>query len=84
MAVSLRPYPPPPSSLMAVEIKQTNKQKRPKVIFFLMASALPPPPLNGTAIKKIFFLRLPFYTSDSPSVMTVLVDRLSMWSGSFV
>ena len=45
MPVPLRPYPPPPSSLMAVGTfkKKFTKSQR-KFFFFLMASTLPPYP----------------------------------------
>ena len=47
MAITLRPYPPPPSGLMAIELflnDNTNFKKVKKNIFSLLGGALPPPP----------------------------------------
>ena len=60
MAWPLRPNPPPPSSLMVVEILDRWKKRLQKKFFFLKGPALyPHPPFNGPAIKKKnLFLRL--------------------------
>ena len=56
MTGSLRPNPPPPSSVMAAETLERWKKKVPKkVIFSLMARPFTPPPLNGPAIQRRTF-----------------------------
>ena len=53
MAVSLRPYPPPPLSLMAVGTFFLNKKKFPKKFIFLNGNPfppIPPPPLSLMAL----------------------------------
>jgi hypothetical protein len=56
MAGTLRPYPPHPSSLMAVEILEYWNKNVKQKYFFLNGPALyPPPPLNSPAIKRRTF-----------------------------
>ena len=62
MAGPLRPNPPPPSSLMAVEILERWKKRLKKVIFFLMARPITSPPfLMARPLREELFLRLPLY-----------------------
>ena len=54
------PNPPPPSSLMAVEILEPWKKKVPKkTLFSLMARPFPPPLLMARPLVEDFFLRFP-------------------------